>query len=682
MKIYAKDLIPFDNDTIWDLLRGQFTLVFQDGEIETSHHMTIYSHVLWSFHRDYPELALLKKHHVQSVIGDGVLTSDTHVKLLDNIVWDIHDIYKSRGVTMDQLVEKVYWVNNALHNQCMMRLGKYIPSIDIRDFIEVMNHPIVKQNQLILKDEPKNTDSMRNQKIIDQVTDNVKQVLHSATHLPNNAVVKVVRHKLVRAAQAYQSLGVRGYLTDTDSKIFPYPIMSGWVHGLHKLHDVLIESRSAAKALFNAKAPLQDAEYTSRKYQIVGIGLRNLHHGDCQSECYLNWYVKPQEHGHDGTLLSKGDLDGLVGKYYLDPESNTLKVIQSGDKHLTGTTLKIRSPVAGCAHNDPYGICSTCFGELADNVPPRTNIGYATNTTLAQKNSQGILSTKHYDGSAAIETIVIPVEDQLFIKPSKDNSSYLLLPQKSAVKLQVAILASEALCLTDVQDVTDVHTLSIHRVTALTGISIVVTDKHGVVNNYPVTVSIGKRLSGFTYKMLEHIKKVGWTIDNTTTKPRFLFDMQGWDYKEPLTSLPFRHFNTSDYSKEISEIIESKVGELKARNTHEAPEAILQELFDLVNKRMDVKLSVLEAMLLGSMVVNSEAGDYRIPKPWTDRGVGVTLATIPNRSLSGAMAFQGHSVFLTSPSSFNPHHRPSLPMDVFVCPKEVVDDWKRGDYIV
>lgn len=682
MRIHARDLLAYDTPTIWNNLRGEFTLVFDDGELQTSHHTTCYSHVFWGFHKEYQELALLKKHHAQAVIGDGVLTTDTHIKLFDNIVWDIHDLYRDRGVTMDMLVEKVYWINNYLHNECMTRLGRYIPSLDIRDFIEVMNHPTVKANEELLKDEPKDTNSIRNQKIIDQVTDNVKTVLNSPTALPFNPVVKTVRHKLVRAAQAYQSLGVRGYLTDTDSKIFPYPIMSGWVKGLHKIHDVMIESRSAAKSLFNSKAPLQDAEYTSRKYQIVGIGLKNLHKGDCGSDRYLTWYVKPVEYGHDGTVLNPGDLAGLAGKYYLDETTNKLAVIKAGDSHLTGKTLKIRSMVAGCLHHDPYGVCTTCFGELADNVPPRTNIGYAANTTLAQKNSQGILSTKHYDGSAVIETIVIPGEDQAYIRPSRDNSSFLLNPQKNAAKVQVAILTDEAISLTDVQDVEDVHLLSVHRVTALTTMAVVITDKRGVINYYPISICIGKRLSGFTYKMLEHIKKKGWSIDTTGDKPRFLFDMDGWDYDEPIAALPFRHFSTSDYSKEISEIIESKVGDLKARNTNEAPEVILMELFDLVNKRMDVKLSVLEVMLLGSMVVDSEVGDYRIPKPWTSKGVGVTLATIPNRSLSGAMAFQGHSVFLTSPTSFNSHNRPSLPMDVFVCPKEAVDDWLQNNHIV
>lgn len=545
MKILARDLLKFDADTIWDNLRGEFTLIFDDGEIKTSHHTTCYSHVFWEFHKEFPNLPLQKKHHADSVIKGGAINADTHRKLFDNIVWDLRDIYKDRGLEMIDIVERVYWYNNKLHNLCMTRLGKYIPGLDIRDFIEVMNHPIVKANEQLLKDEPKDTNSVRNQAIIDQVTENVKKVLHSPNYLPNNQVVKIVRSNLVRAAQAYQSLGVRGYLTDTDSKIFPYPIMSGWVNGIHKLHDILIESRSAAKALFNSKAPLQDAEYTSRKYQIVGIGLKTLHPGDCGSDRYLNWYVKPVEIGHDNSALTKGDLPGLVGKYYLNKETGKLDVIKETDTHLIGTTIKIRSIVAGCYHHDPYGVCTTCFGEMSDNLPPRTNIGYTANATVAGESSQNILSTKHYDGSAVIETIVIPGDDAAFIKASTDNSSYILLPQKRGCRVQIAISASEAMSLTDVADVADVRELEITRVTAMTTLSIVITDKHGVINYYPVQVCVGKRLSSFTHKMLDHIKRTGWTLDTSDDKGRFLFDMEGWDYDQPITSLPFRHFNMS-----------------------------------------------------------------------------------------------------------------------------------------
>lgn len=681
MRIFARDLLKFDNPTIWDNLRGEFTLVFDDGEIETSHHTTCYSHVFWAFHREFPDCPLLKRHHVDTLIGRSVLTADTHRKLFDNIVWELHDLYRDRGLTMDSIVERVYWYNNQLHNECMVRLGKYIPGLDIRDFIEVMEHPIVRANEQLLKDEPKDTNSVRNQQIIDQVTDNVKKVITSSSYLPNNPVVRAVQSNLVRAAQAYQSLGVRGYLTDTDSKIFPYPIMTGWINGLHKIHDVLIESRSAAKALFNSKAPLQDAEYTSRKYQIVGIGLKTLHPGDCGSDKYLTWFVKPVEYGHDNSALTKGDLQGLVGKYYINPKTNKLDIVREDDTHLIGTTIKIRSPIAGCYHHDPYGICSTCFGEMADNLPPRTNIGYTANATVAGESSQNILSTKHYDGSAVIETIVISTEDRPFIRASADNSSYILLAQKNAKKIQISISANEAMSLTDIMDVKDVHELEITRVTAMTSMSIVVTDKHGVINYYPVCICIDKRLSSFTHRMLAHIKKVGWTIDTSDDKGRFLFDMDGWDFDQPITSLPFRHVNMSDHARAISEIIESRTGELKARNTNEAPEAILADLYDVVNKRLDINLADLEVMLLGSMVVDSEAGDFRIPKPWTSRGVGVTTVTIPNRSLSGAMAFQDHSTFLTSPSSFYSLNRPSLPMDVFICPQEVVEDYRTDNAI-
>jgi hypothetical protein len=75
--------------------------------------------------------------------------------------------------------------------------------------------------------------------------------------------------------------------------------------------------------------------------------------------------------------------------------------------------------------------------------------------------------------------------------------------------------------------------------------------------------------------------------------------------------------------------------------------------------------------------VSADDRDYRLPKPWTNKGLGVTSLTIPNRSLSAAMAFQDHKAVLSSPSNFSHRNRPSHPMDVLICPQEVVDHMNK-----
>lgn len=125
---------------------------------------------------------------------------------------------------------------------------------------------------------------------------------------------------------------------------------------------------------------------------------------------------------------------------------------------------------------------------------------------------------------------------------------------------------------------------------------------------------------------------------------------------------------------DIASIIESRVKELTERDKSSTPSVTLAELFDLVNSKLNVNLAVLEVILYAAMIVSAEKEDYRLPKPWTDKGLGITSLTIPKRSESAAMAYEYHRQVIVSPASFFNDFRESHPMDVFMAPYEVVKD--------
>lgn len=123
-------------------------------------------------------------------------------------------------------------------------------------------------------------------------------------------------------------------------------------------------------------------------------------------------------------------------------------------------------------------------------------------------------------------------------------------------------------------------------------------------------------------------------------------------------------------------MIESSVKALTDRENACSPTVTLVELFELVNSKLTVNLAVLEIILYSAMVVSIEEGDYRLPKSWTEKGLGVAGMTIPNRSLSAAMAYEDHRKTICSPKSFFSQGRASHPMDVFLCPAEVMSHIK------
>lgn len=661
-KIVARKLLDFDTEQLWGHLTGDFILVFDDGEeIVTSSRETIYSHYTWVFHKRYPKTPLLKKHHVSDVLKTAKLSSSTHIKLFASVLWDSFRSYPELDPVelVNDLTLLLYQTSSNLYNALLSRIENSVVSLDIVDFINVLENPTIKEVLNNLQPDPK---SIANSYSV------ISYGLKKDPELLLNPLARATRAGLVKEAQVLQCIGPRGYVTDIDSNQFKIPILRGYTKGIRRLYDSLIESRSASQSLYFSKSDLQNAEYFSRKLQLLCQTVKNLHHCDCGSEDYLVWKIKPPVHDEEGRMTFPGDLVYLVGKYYLDHDSNTLKVIRDSDKHLEGKTLKIRSVVAGCSHPDPYGICSTCFGELGLAVPKNTNIGQMCATTLTQKSSQSILGAKHLQVSAVIEKIELNSEDKKYLKISSSGESYLLSDSLKGKSVKIMIPAAQAMGLTDVLEVSDVHKLGTTRVSEIYTFVMIVRTKDEE-HRLPLDVNRGKRMASLSYSALEFIKRKGWSVDD---KENFIIDMDGWNYNDTLMSLPNRHFNMSDVTQSIARLLESKMADVNNPDENKDPEAVLLDLYELVTKHLSVNLAVLEVTLLPALIISIDNMDFRIPKSYTSRMMGASKQTIRNRSISAAMAYEYHKDTLVDPASYFKTNRPYHQMDVFLKPYETI----------
>lgn len=656
--IVARTLLGSSIEQLWQTLNGQFNLKFDDGKIvQTNARETIYSAYAWVFHQMYPDTPLLPDHHVKTVLKGSRLGSDTHLELLGACMWTTYETYKSRAdITevqlRDTLSELVYRTTNKMYNDLSYRLEEYVTSLDIIDFVAATEHPEIKKA---------NDEVQATQKSIDDTYGIIRKVLMTDHSMDNNPLALAARSKIGNIGQINQCIGPRGFLTDTDSNVFRVPITRGFVHGIRSFHDSLIESRSAAKSLIFSKSPLQQAEYFSRRLQLMSQTVKNLHAGDCGTPGYIQWHVRGPKY-ENGVQTAPGDLKQLEGKYYIQ-NNGTLKAIRATDKDLIGKNLKIRS-VTKCAHPDPYGVCATCFGEMSLSVPAGTNIGQMCCTSLASKSSQNVLSVKHQDGSSVVDDIVLTADSKNFLAVSSDGNSYLLAPGIKDKNVFLIIEAEKAANITDVMEVKNIGDLNITRISELSEVGIMVGGQ--IIS---IDVNLGRRLASMTYPLLEHIRKVGWGVDE---RGNYTIDMKDWDYSQTILTLPLKHINMSDHSKDIADLLESSVDQMQARDKLVSPNAMLIELFDLVNDKLTVNLAVLDVVLYSVMIVSAEDGNYSLPKPWTNSGLGVMKMTMANRSLSAAMAYEGHKEILTSPSSFTSVNRTAHPMDMLLMPAEVI----------
>jgi hypothetical protein len=653
-------------DDLWASLHGEFIVVFDDGEVQTNHRETIYSSYAWEFLREFPNTPVLKKHHVRTILGDKRLGSGTHLDLLASVVWDVYDVYVGgyaadgtcvprvdSTVTLDMLAKRTYEITNQMYNELSYRLEEYVVSLDITDFVEMLDHPKIIEAKLPLFQVPLEKVS---DKMLEEAYANMGKVIKGGVELKNNPLALAARAGTVKFDQLLQCVGPRGKVTDIDSNQFDLPILRSYAEGYRNFRDSLVESRSAAKSLIFSKSPLQQAEYFSRRLQLMSMNVQHLHRGDCGTTKYVSWPMR------------ESDLGRLAGKFYLDEKESRLKAIRKSDKHLVGKILKVRS-VRHCAHPDPVGVCATCFGELANSVPDYTNIGHMCCMLLTEKSSQSVLSVKHLDSSAMIEAIVLQEADKLYLKVGTDDNSYLLADRLKDLPVNLVIAAESAPNINDIFEIDNVDNLNIARFSELEYVGLFV-GKPGEAQGVDILTAVSGRKASMTHSLLHYIRRVGWKGDENNN---YVIDMRDWDWSLPILALPLKHFNMSDHSRDIAKMLESSVKMMQDRDKNVKPDDALIELYDLVNSKLDVNLTVLDVVLYEAMIVSAETGDYSLPKPWTDEGLGVMSLSMLHRSAAAAMAFEDHREFLTDPVSFISTNRMDHPFDFALCPREVFE---------
>jgi hypothetical protein len=661
-RISARTLLGMSTEDLWNSLWGDFILVFDDGEVQTNHRETCYSSYCWDLLREFPAAPVLVKHHVSQILNGQLLGSSTNLDLLASVVFDVFDAYEGdETVTLDRLAKRVYEIDNLMYNELTYRLEEYVVSLDITDFVDMLDHPGIIEAKKPLYAVPleKVTDKM-----IGEAYDKMGIVIRTDPSLRNNPLAKAARAGTVKFDQLLQCVGVRGKVTDIDSNQFDLPILRSFAEGYRNFRDTLVESRSAAKSLIFSKTPLQQAEYFSRRLQLMSMNIQHLHRGDCGTDKYIQWQQ-----------VKKKDLKRLAGKYYLDEEKNVLRAITGKEENLIGRTLKLRS-VMCCAHLDPVGVCSTCFGTLAKSVPDFTNIGHMCCMLLTEKSSQSVLSVKHLDSSATIEAIVLGVDDKIFLKVGTDDNSYLIADRLKGVKVKIVIAAESIPNINDINEIDSVDNLTISRFSEVQSIGIVV-EQPKLVERKDVLTEVGGRVASMTHELLHHIRKTGWDLNEDGN---FVIDMTNWDWAKPILALPLRHFNMSDHSRDIARMLESSVRMMQERDKTLKPNDALQQLYDLVNSKLDVNLTVLDVVLHEARIVSAEKGDYSLPKPWTEDGFGVMSMSMLHRSLAAAMAFEDHRDTIVNPISYISRNRLDHPFDVCISPEEVLRGYPQHVY--
>jgi len=322
--------------------------------------------------------------------------------------------------------------------------------------------------------------------------------------------------------------------------------------------------------------------------------------------------------------------------------------------------------VINCTYRDPHAVCKVCFGGLSANVSRFANLGHLCSATMTQQTSQSVLSTKHLDTSALSALIVLTEMMGRFFTTNRQKNAYIIRKELKDLNVKLVINSEEVMGLTTMLNVENVDDISPLRVSSIECVEIRITER-GEETSYPIFVNQGNRRAVLTSEFLRYVRVHRWQADGSNN---LIFNLEGWDFSQPVMKLPDMEYSYSDHSHQIAKVIESSMKNITDRLNPHSPVSTLQELFTLVNTKLNVNIAALEVIIYAIMVPSK--GNFGMARNHPNPVLGVNEMVIKNRSLSNVYAYQGQSQSITDPLSFYKNGRPSSIFDVFIDPQAVV----------
>ena len=650
--------------------KGRFKLKFDNGVVVESTGLQLaISRYVWEINKKFPKIGLLPAHFIGNYMKDCYsFKSDTVLKLKSAIMGDVFTVYDTNVQEEYYKIQETVWasfvsVADEIRNDIQVLGARFHATMSVEDIVAIMKSKDILD---IDKANPVNRDTITDPNTVPSIYKKKQKVLESGEFFDNNVAV-MMRSGTIKIPQLMQCLGPRGSVTDMNSNIFPEPIQVGYLNGLRRIYDVLIESRTAAMSLNNQSGPLKFTEYLSRRIQLIGMELKNLHFGDCGSQYHLEFQVRGER---PDSVIS--DLKLLEGMNYWDETEKKYRPVRETDTHLIGKRIKLRT-VLGCQHKDPNGVCSTCFGQASRNVARYRNLGHFCIISFTQIITQLVLSTKHHTSSAAASMVNLTDYTAKYMKEVQEGLGIGIkqevLDKHESVKIVVPEEVFEGL--TDIQDVKDVNILSPRRTSRVNRIVLRLTTntKKGVEVSDEVLDVVPYRDEGYlSMAMLKHMKRHGWTLDKDGN---IEIELTNFDSSQSVIEITAKQFDMFAYSKGIEKILKSSVKDIKKRATEVTPESFLMDLVDVINAKLGINLSIMQVVAYTMLATDVSKKDYSLPKPWTKHGVGTMEHLIKGRSLSGALAYEKQGDTLMSTYSFTRKNRTDHPMDELFTPEQM-----------
>lgn len=626
-KYSVRDLLSVTVDEMFDSPEAsRIYLEFDDGTIESTSRECIHARVCWEMYSIFPHTRVSKEHHLHAYRRR--ITPGTDGEILNKIKWDCTFECHKFGIfpTLEESSYKIYQITDMM-DKLYHRLRHWAVFPSSVDFIELQHHPDIQKAMNFLREKP-----VVVQNDIPYVYTEIKKVIDNDKAYRRNAWVMGARSEAVKLSQLNKEIGPYGFVADVDSVLFRKPIIDSLVTGITSIRDLTMESRTAAMSIFYQKHAMQQSEYLTRMLQLAAECVFRVVKGDCGSKRYLEVPIR-----------SRNDINDMRGIWYLNPNTGEEEPITSKSFHLRNQVVRVRS-VLHCKLPDRYGVCSKCYGQLADSLFDTDNVGHIAATVLQQIVTQMILSNKHLVSSASSDSVKLSYDDQQFLTKSlEDDFVFFVNKALKNKKVTISFSGQDATRLQDVMYIEDLASSAPGRLSQLEELVFRIYSNDELVQEYPVRVSTQSQKGFFSLEMLEYIRQHGWVVD---LQSNYVISLDHWDYSKPFMELPQVQYSTPAHMLAIKEMLTTDSSKEKENKYTIAKfpnaSAALLAFHDLVKLRLQVSFSHLQTLMLTFLCEDPSNFDYRIPK---DKSNGVMVPykdIMVTRDFSLAMAYEKH----------------------------------------
>lgn len=657
----VKEMYKFEPKVFQEDLKTDLIIRFEDNvDVPLSYKEIILLRYILDLYKVVPNVPITSVQLFTNFYVNNMLTSKTINKSFEVIFRDTVEVYvktSNNRLILEDLFKEMFEVINRIYNELVFAKVDFSNSINVQELLDIQMDPELIAAMKAVAEEKTSNAVNKTYTVLDNI-------LRTKPELKNNIVAKNYLAGTVNPSQVKQMLASRGYTTEISSTIYKWPIASSFTLGMSNIYDLAIESRSGARALFLSNQAVSDTEYFARELQLITMVVEKLVDGDCGTKDYMDWYVRPP------SATNRSDLEDIVGKYYYNEKTGKEEIIKISDKHLEGTTIKLRT-LLNCRLPDSRCICTKCFGELSYSVPLHSNIGHYSTTEVSQKLTQAILSTKHLAVSASSNEVVLDeVSSKFFIVK---NNVYHFKPNilnKVKTKFKVAITQREAFGIKDLHPGTDVYKLDVSRVSSIESIELI-AEANNQTDRYVIPIKDHNKYGNLSYDFLSYIIDKGYTLDELG---RYLIDMDDFDNKKAFIVLPELEYNYVALTGDIKSLFRG-ISIKKGEHSKETPESLLQELFNFVNTKLSVNLAMLEVIVYAFTVASLKNKDYSLSRNSSDRQLMKSSGIMSYRSLGAGYGWEQIVTKILSPKSFNGFNGISHPMDVIIKPNEAIKDY-------